>query len=407
MSFFEDVNIEWQNTGNIDAFGRARVSQLSTQIDIKQIHDNQPILIDQVQIGGGSETYSSATSSTELEVTNNQDAAISQTKQRFNYQSGKSQLIYWTFYGFNNQADTTKRVGYFSSNTSTPFNSDLDGIFLESDGTDISVNTYRAGTQTSRVTRSNWDDPLDGSGKSEITHDFDNNTIFAVDFEWLGVGRVRYYIVKGGAFILFHETDFTDTTNVYMQTPNQPLRWEARASGSTGGTGFTYICASVNSEGAINEIGKVLSDNTGTNDLQLNTSGTTYAAGSMRLKTDKLDGVVDILNFDYLAETNDRALWEIRLNPTVTGTFAYSDVANSAVQTAFGNQTGGASPTVSGGTILDSGYVERNGSRTIQLETKIILGAQIDGTRDEIVICVTPINSGLDAYVSLTWRELV
>ena len=36
MAFVEDVNIKYQDTPNVDAFGRARVSQVTTQFDLKQ-----------------------------------------------------------------------------------------------------------------------------------------------------------------------------------------------------------------------------------------------------------------------------------------------------------------------------------------------------------------------------------
>ena len=404
------VDVEVSNSveidQNIDAFGRLRVSELTTQFDAKQLHDNLPLFIDEELIGTATSVHSTSLAQTTLGVNATSDAAILQTKHRFNYQSGKSMLLFWTFNNFG-------------------------------DGANMAVVTARSGTETSRVFRANWDDSLDGTGPSAITHDFDNNTIMMVDYEWLGVGKVRWYIIKNGAMINFHSEDFTGTKSVYMSSPNQPLRWELRQTGAsayrsrigyfTANTVSPFdstldglylestdaldelntICSSANSEGSINKIGKILSANAGTDDIQLNNSGSKYAAIGIRLKTTHLDSVIDILGFDYLAETNDRALWELWLNPTVgAGTFNYTDVTNGAVQISVGNQTGGTPPTISGGTLLDSGYVGQQESIRESLDSAIKLGSQIDGTRDEIILAITPINSGLDAYVSYSWREL-
>ena len=52
MSYIENVNTRQQDTADIDAAGRTRVSELTTQIDIKQIYDNRPLLIDEFKRNG-------------------------------------------------------------------------------------------------------------------------------------------------------------------------------------------------------------------------------------------------------------------------------------------------------------------------------------------------------------------
>jgi len=406
MSYVEDVNTRQQDTADIDAAGRTRVSELTTQIDIKQIYDNRPLLIDEVLNGAATATYDATTSSTELVTSNSGDYAIKQTFQKFNYQSGKSQLIFMTINGFAPSGDTTKRVGYFDSSIVAPYTASLDGLYLQSDSTEVSVNIALNGTVTS-VAQSSFNlDPLDGTGASGLTVDWDLNQILVIDFLWLGVSRVRWGLDVGGLITYFHESNHANvTTDVYMTSPNKPLRWEIRQTGATGDR-FKYICASVNSEGSVNKIGKVLSSNASDNDVQCNSAGTAYANIGIRLKSTHLDSVIDILQFDYLSETNDNALWELVLNPTVTGTFVYSDVANSSVQTSVGNQTGGAAPTSSGGTVIASGYVSANSTISSTVDSAIRLGSKIDGTLDEIVLVITPITGGLDTFVSFTWKEL-
>jgi len=263
----DSLPIRFGDTPNLDAFGRLRVSQVTTQFDAKQLHDNLPLFINEETIGTGSSAHSTTNAQNTLTTLAVNDAVILQTKQRFNYQSGKSQLLFWTFNSFDNQTNITKRVGYFTSNTTTPFNSVLDGFFLQSDGTNISFQVYRSGTNISSVNRSAWEDPLDGTGASGIAHDFDNNTILCIDFEWLGVGRVRACIVKEGEIIPFHSLDYTGTTSVYMSSPNQPLRWEIRQTGAGSGS-FRTICTTVGSEGSIILIAAVSSASAPLNHIQ-------------------------------------------------------------------------------------------------------------------------------------------
>ena len=90
MSYIEDVNIKWQDTANIDAFGRARVSQLTTQLDLKQLHDSLPFFYDIVEIGTGAATHSEPEARTRMTTAAASDVVIMQTKQRSNYQSGRS-----------------------------------------------------------------------------------------------------------------------------------------------------------------------------------------------------------------------------------------------------------------------------------------------------------------------------
>lgn len=397
--------IQFADTGNIDAFGRLRVSQVTNQYDAKQLYDKLPLFVDEVLNGGATATHSTTEARTQLATSSTGDYAILQTKQRFNYQSGTSQLIFMTFNGFDTETNITKRIGYFSSSTIAPHTADFDGIFLQDDGTNLSLNIYKTGSASLSVNRSSWDDPLDGTGASGINHDFANNTILAIDFEWLGIGRVRFYLVTGGGFVQFHQKDFTNlSVGVFMSSPNQPLRWEIRQTGAGSGT-MNLICSSVNSEGSLNKLGKLFSDNLGTAFINANSTSNKYALLGIRLNSSSFDALVDLLTISLLAATNDNVLWEVWLNPTVAGTFTYNSITNSSVQIAKGDSAG--TNTVTGGTLLDSGYMLASSTAILNIDNAIRLGASIAGTQDTIVLTANPLSTNLDIYASLTWRELV
>jgi hypothetical protein len=242
--------VAFGDSANLDAFSRLRVAQLTTVLDLKHLHDKQPLLVDEVVNGSATSVYSTSLSSVTMSVNAANDYVIRQTFQRFEYQSGKSQLIFCTFSGFQSETNVIKRVGYFSSSTLAPYTTALDGLFLDSDGTDISINIYRSGTVIENTSQSSWNiDSLDGTGPSGINVDWSKNFILVIDFQFLGVGRVRWGADIDGQIVYFHESKHANNlSSVYMSSPNQPIRYEIRATGAAESS-FQMICAAVNSEG--------------------------------------------------------------------------------------------------------------------------------------------------------------
>ena len=408
----QDDNLESSGLGeikvaigssNLDGFARLRVSQITTQLDAKQLYDKLPLFIDEELIGTATATHSTTLARTQLAVAATNDAVIMQTKQRFNYQSGKSQQLFWTFHSLG-------------------------------EGANIYLKVNRTGVSVDSVIRASWDDPLDGTGRSGVTHDFDNNTIMMVDFEWLGVGNIRWFVIKNGLPILFHELDHTGTTEVYMSSPNKPMRWELRQTGASAytsrvgyftsnnttpfnstldgfwiesndaGATFDYICASVNTEGSINQIGKILSYNLGTAHINASSTANKYAIIGFRLNASNADALIDLLDYSLLSITNDNMLIEVWLNPTVAGTFTYASVTNSSAQVAIGAVAG--TNTVTGGTLLASSYGTSLDPVNSTIQNAIRLGSTIDGSLDTLVITANPLTSNLDVLGSINWREL-
>jgi len=410
MAYLKNVNIAASDSPSIDAFGRWRVSQVSSQLDLKQLHDSLPLFYDIETIGTGATAHTQAEARTQLTTAAASDVAIMQTKQRANYQTGKSQQIFMTFDTFDIQTNVTKRVGYFTHLTSTtPFDTTKDGLWLESSGAEVSINISQSGTLTESTGQSSWNlDALDGTGASGVTWDWDENTILLIDFEWLGLGRVRWGVVHEGIVIYFHESnnDQATATGVYISSPNQPIRAEIRQTGASSGT-LNFVCATVGSEGSLEPLGKVLSANLGVSTINANSTANVYALLGIRLQSGQADTLVDIVDFSVLTTTNDDQLIQIFLNPTVAGTFTYNNVTNSSCQIALGDTGAGASgTTVTGGTLLYSEVVSSNSNHTIEIVNALRLGMNIDFTVDEIVLTTRPFTSNADVTGTISWREL-
>lgn len=402
MSYFENVNIKSQDSFSIDAFGRWRVSEPETIFDSKQLYDNQPLFFDDSEVSGGSTTssHSTDTASTTIGVAlNTAGRRVRQTFMRFNYQPGKSQLIFCTGVLDKSGGGTgiTRGFGYYD---------DDNGLFLQDDeGTYKFVRrTYVTGSAVdNKVAQSSWNlDTMDGNGTSGITLDFSKTQILIIDFEWLGVGRVRMGFVIDGKIYYAHE--FLNTNNlsvVYMSTPNLPIRYEIENDGTGAASTMDHICCSVMSEGGIQKLGILRHNATGA--VASLSANTRYAIMSGRLKTTHLGVSIDVENVSLTGSSNDQALWQFYVGGSVAGTYNFSDYANSAVQIAEGT----SSNTHSGGTELDGGFFTTNQAVVFNTPTAARLGAQIDGTRQEWHLCVTPITNNMSVRASVTWRELL
>jgi hypothetical protein len=386
-----------------DAFGRLRTAQPHTLFESKQLFDNQPLIWDDAETSGAgtTSTFDSDRASTTIAVGNTTAGTrVRQTFQRVDYQPGKSQLIYLTGVLGTGASGITRRLGQFDTNN---------GLFFELSGTTLRVvrRTFSSGAPVdNQVDQADWNiDPLDGSGRSGLTIDPSKTQIFCIDYEWLGVGRVRLGFVIDGIVVYCHE--FLNANNldvVYISTPDGPLRYEISNDGTGAAASLEHICSTVISEGGRNPIGVLRYGSTGGTHVDADVVNSVYAIIGIRLKTTHIGARIDFVSASLMAETNADFEWKLILNPTVAGAFAYADLdANSAIQIARGVTAN----TITGGTDITGGYAARSTERSVtsSLENAIILGAAIDGTRDTIVLAARPLSANLDIQGALSWRE--
>lgn len=402
MSFPKGFKVAFEDSANLDAFGRLRTSELITQLDVKQSIDDQPLILDKETVGTGSATYEQTHSRTNMTTTSSSDAVVVQTKQRATYITGKSQLIFITFAHMDHQTSVDKYIGYFNSSTSSPYTSGLDGLFLKSDGSDYTLEIWRDGVATEQQARANWDDPMDGTGKSKITLDFGKTQILCIDFEWLGVGRVRFGFIVDGQFVpVWSFNNANNKDNVYMQNPNHSIRWQIEQNAGTAGR-LEAICGSVSSEGSINELAKTFSVNNGTTALSATVAGTKYMGVALRLADPSV--FVKIVDVAMLGLSNDAYIWELILNPTIAGSPSWSSVTNSQIEYWFG----ATANTVTGGTgtVIANGFGSAESNQTSDIETAFRLGESIAGTEDVIALVLTPVTTGLSILPSMGWQEI-
>lgn len=388
------------DSSSIDPFGRWRTSNPVTLFDSKQTNEAYQLFWDISSTGTGtSSNYNENGAKTTLSVSNlTAGKIIRQSKKRSNYQAGKGQLILATFNLISNDLGITKEVGYFD---------DDNGIFFRVDGTNISIviKSNVTGTPVDTViNQGSWNiDNFDGTGPSKMIFDVAKSQILLIDFEWLGVGRVRVGTVIDGKIYYAHAfNNANNLPSVYMSKPNLPIRYSIENDGTGPASSMDTICASVSTEGGEDITGILRSVNTGNSGISV-TSSNFRAVLGIQQKPTELDSVIKIEKISLMSRTsNDQFRWELLLNPTVAGTFTYSNlVTSSGVQYA----KGGGTNTVTGGISLDSGFIKDFASENIPINNAYQLGSTIAGVQDSIVLCVYNITSNATLDASLTYRE--
>ena len=365
MTYLFDDKISFDNSPNLDAFGRLRTSTPLTLFDSTQRFGKDNNFVESIS-GTGSCIYDSNSATTLLSVSTTSDTVILETKKVFAYQPGKSLFVLRTFCMSNNN-NLIQRIGYFNTN---------DGIFLERNDTTINLvkRTSVSGVVDElRVPKSSWNvDRLDGSANSTnpsgITLDLSVVQIFFMDFEWLGVGTVRCGFVIEGNFIVVHKFHHANkqasannnTQLPYMKTACLPLRNEVQSTGGSGS--MRAICSSVLSEGGYELRGREKSAGVPLNSPKtLSATNTIFPIMAIRLKAGNLNGIAVPKSFFTFpidsgtyqafiitgntsggtwANTGSDSIVEYNLSPT--GIFA----GNTVKQITYFSATNQSSPTI-------------------------------------------------------------
>jgi len=141
--------------------------------------------------------------------------------------------------------------------------------------------------------------------------------------------------------------------------------------------------------------------------IDANISGTYYAVLGIRLKGAELDSKIIVQSVDLMTSTGDNFAWELRLNPSVGGTFTFNDIPDSVAQGVIGDQSNNPSQNVvTLGDYIASGYVSDRVRHTGNVPLNIELTAP-GGTPDELILCVTPTegDNNLDIFGAINWAE--
>ena len=406
--------------GTIDAFGRQRVSEGYTLADYKSVYGADSEMLSQVSGVGSSVAYQANKAAARLTAgTGATDYAQRQSRMYHNYQPGKSQLIFASFNFYNAEPNCNKRIGYFD---------DRDGVFLQlaGDGTlSFIMRSYVTGSAVDGipVTQDNWNvDPCNGTGPSGFNINVAKTQLLFIDFQWLGVGRVRIGFVHDGVEIVAHEFYHSnDLTTVYWSQPSLPIRAEVRNTAATAGaTYLDMICSTVISEGGYAETGNDFS--AGTAVRSIGNANTTLPVLAIRL----INTLNSYPNREYVrlsainvvapAQIVKVQIIRVESESSISGGTWASGGSGSGVEynaTATG-YTAGANDLVIDTFYLPSGGVGGGNNSAVPVTladpTKARKGyiAQNIASADSqaFLVFVTSLGTGATAAAAFQWREI-
>ena len=396
----------------VDAFSRLKVANPFTLFDSQnryQANDKW----DTFGITGGTYSYSVVESAVNLIVGTTLGSKVTrETKRVFPYQPGKSLLILNTFAMNTPKAGLRQRIGYFGITGGATSGIPYNGVYLQQNGLTLTMNLVSASLNTTySVTQSEWNgDPFDGTGPSGRVLDISKTNIFWSDIEWLGVGDLRTgFYVDGKPVIAhtFHNDNIHTTT--YMTTACLPIRTELEnLTGQTGSSQMKQICSSVISDGGYEGFSRQYNVSTDADTVNLATAKIYYPVMSIRLNSNRLDGIIVPSALNIVTTSNATIHYRIALNGTFTGTAPTwlthynGNVDYSLHNTALTGITG--YNDILGGYINAGSVIDLTGLRT---SFNFQLGRTQAGVSDILTIVAAGFSPNTNIAADFSWFEII
>lgn len=403
------TDVSFKDSTQLDAFGRLRVSDPVTLFSFAAQYDEGPLLFATKTVGTASIDHKPNESAVDLIIgSSDGDRVVRQNIEYQRYQPGKSQYIKITGAFGNPQDGTVKLMGY---------GDDKNGVFFGQDGLGIFVllrsNVSGTVSDARKIYQQDWNkDSINGAGPSGLDFDFTKAHIYAIDMEWLGVGRVRMCVVIGGAIIMVHE--FLNSglhPSTYMTTANLPCRYEIRNTKDTAsGSVLKQICAEVESEGGRQEDLAYPFSAIRSNVSIPQGAGNAIVVFATRhaLTYNGIENRARFIpvGFEVLA-TGGRVISTILYNPALTGgtweaVNSYSVMEASQNVTAFANGLSVKSVQATG-----AGNNRVGDSQGASIVSRLPFGLDVDGQNPvPLALVAYALDSNTTADFTFQWEEL-
>ena len=404
-----------------DAFGRTRVSEPWTLGDYSHVYgEEQELLTKSNGASSGTELRANE-ASIRLSIGSESDAyVIHQSRMYHHYMPGKSQMTLASFAFGPPRTNTEQRVGLYGNNDGAYFMQDGNGDYyfvIRSSVTGSVVDTPIAQTTWNK-------DRCDGTGDSGFDINPELSQLFYMDYQWLGVGRIRLGFVHNGQIVIAHEvynSNQPGVSTVYWSNPSLPIRCEIRNVGATTGTAYMdQMCATVISEGGYRESGVDFAAETDAVALDKTSPNNIKGVMAIRLKNTYQGlpnrSIVRMQDMDIFADSAS-CRWELWRLPDSTGVTggSWEDVNTSSVVQYNATMTG---YDTTGAERQDSGWLAANNpsgkqaagqtSPATSTAKRAYLSNNIDATDSTTYLLVVQnlsTSATTNVYASMQWRE--
>jgi hypothetical protein len=301
-------------------------------------------------------------------------------------------------------AGIRRRIGIFDENN---------GVYFEDAGDGTYYCVIRSKTSGSvvetRIPRSDWNgDRLDGTGPSSLVANPDAQQMFVINYDWYGVGQVKFGWLIRGHIHTIHTFENSNTINTpWCSTPFLPIRLEL--TNTTGGqtAPYHYMWQGSNSlttEGQAEKLGIAQNITSPITGRTMSVANTFYPILSIRLKSSTLQGIVLPTFFQAATLDNTSVFYKLVTNATLTGAnFVDMPDANAFTQYDV------SATSYTGGTDIDSGFVISGGGGTgirLDKDTVYQIGRSSLGTvSDTLTLAVAAPIANKAALAQMTWIE--
>lgn len=272
------IAVTQADSANVTAFGRLRTSSTRLLGEFRTFYGTTGATeMVNVATNSGTATVNLAGKYYTLAVTNAANSRIiRQSLQYHPYIPGTSNIGFITFCFGVAAAGLQQSVGFYDNDN---------GILFRMNGTTPEIVIRKAGSDAEIRAKSLWNvDQFDGNGPSGVTLDFTKAQILVVDYQWLGVGRVRVgFDVDGVVYYAHQFLHANDSLVPYSTQPSLPARWEMLNVSGPGGS-MTAICYAMMCEGEDFESGFLNSASNGTTPIAINNTLAGFGMLAVRLQ---------------------------------------------------------------------------------------------------------------------------
>lgn len=384
-----------------DSFGKSKVSQEITMSHFIPEYDMQEDKFNTLTNGTTLMEYVPNEKSIRFGVGPDIGDKITRTSKMYHkYTAGISNTILMTVNPYIVKEGVTKRWGLFD---------EFNGLFFEQRGLDqgVVVRSYTSGTPVDTyISQSEFNgDKVDGTGVSGIIVDPNKSQIFWLDFQWLGVGAVRFGLVApDGSKIIMHTVENANNNiTVYMSSANLPIRYEIFNSVATGSASEIKIHTATVIHNSSNSY----------------FGGEKYSSGTIDAVpiTDQFKSVISVKQVDiFKNKINNSVAMPVTLNiwsdkliiysiqkkATFSNTPNYSEVhpeSSVLVSTDVELETPGI--------LMYSGILDATSGKFDLKNVFDYLGEHLNKDEEYTILvkCVNPLNEG-SVIVGLGWEEM-
>jgi hypothetical protein len=330
------------------------------------------------------------------------DQAVQQSRRIIRYIPGRQNELTFTVIFTEPTVGVRRRVGLFNEQSGFYFEDGGDGNYY----CVIRRNTA-SGVVETRVAREDWNvDRFDGQGPSGVVADPRAIQMVVFEYNWYGAGQVEISWIVNNNKLPIHQFETANIlTHTWTNTAFLPVRKEITNVSGAPGTHHMYIgSSSISAEGDVGPLGRESNVNSPITGRSLGAANTFFPVLSIRLKADRLAGVVIPVDFQAATLDNTTIFYRLVQNPVLTGA-VWTSVSNESFVEYDATAT-----AATNGTVLKTGFLGtyQQGqvlgfdSRTVTQLGRSAMGA----VSDILTVEIASTQANKAGFSSINWIEL-